>query len=644
MSQTQRRLAAIMFTDMAGYTAVGQKNESRSLALVETQKKLIRPILRKHDGREVKTMGDAFLVEFPNALDAVRCAYEIQRATREFNIPVSDEERLHLRIGLHLGDVTKSRNDILGDAVNVASRIESLAEDGGVCLTRQVYDQVKNKFDVPLETLGRRFLKNVSEPIEVYKMVLPWEKAQDQPTQLEMTRIAVLPFTNMSPDPNDSYFADGITEEIISTLSGISGLRVISRTSIMGYKGTTKKVKEIGNELDAGSVLEGSFRKAGNKIRVTTQLIAVEKDQHVWTQSYDRNLDDVFAVQSDIAKQVADALRVKVLAPEADRIEKKPTESTKAYSLYLRGRYHWNRRNLEDINKAIDCFKQAVAEDPRFALGYAGLSDCYSILVSNYFIDPDRNRERAMEALAQALKLDPNLPEAHASRGLALSCNFEFKEAEEEFRKAIDLKPNYASAHQWYSGQLALELRWDEAFKHIEKAVELDPFSQIINLNHSSLYEHRGDLAKSLELSKKTMELDPKYAIPHIHLFILYGKMKMFDLMRREAEIVADLYKETFPMDLKVLEAESAYFEGNKERVKKILPELEAHIGESPGASAYYVASLCFYLGENDKGFELLERSYSRREFGLPFLRMEHRFDSIRSDQKYQRLLKKIGL
>ena len=294
-----------MFTDMTGYTALGQHDESLSLALVEEQRKMLRPVFKRHGGREVKTMGDAFLVEFSNALESVRCAYDAQRASREFNISRPREKRLTLRIGLHLGDVVESDGDISGDAVNVASRIQSEVEDEGVCLTRQVYDHVQNKFELPLKSIGIRSLKNVRTPIEVYKIELPWEREQMyQAGQVDHNRIAVLPFASFSPDPKDSYFADGITDEIISTLSGVSGLNVISRTSVMGYKGTAKKVKEIGNELGVGSVLEGSFRKAGKTIRVTAQLIGVGDEQHLWAQSYDRNLDDVFAVQTDIARQV----------------------------------------------------------------------------------------------------------------------------------------------------------------------------------------------------------------------------------------------------------------------------------------------------------------------------------------------------
>jgi adenylate cyclase len=367
-----------MYTDLVGYTALGQRNESLSLALVEEQRKVIRPVLARHNGREVKTMGDAFLVEFPNATDSVRCAYDIQRAIREFNLALASDKRIHLKIGIHLGEVVESQGDISGDAVNVASRIYPLAEDGGVCLTRQVYDQVSNKTELQMTSIGVKPLKNVKEPIEVYRIQMPWESSSDKNAPSYPTnRVAILPFTSFSSNPDDAYFADGMTEEVISTISGISGLEVISRTSVMGYKGTTKKVKEIGRELEVGSVLEGSFRKAGDKIRVTTQLIDVARDRHLWAQNYDRNLDDVFEVQSDVAKQVADALKVKILSPEKERIEKKPTESVEAHTLYLKGLYHYCKWTPTDFSRAIEYFQLALEQDPSFALAYAKAAECY---------------------------------------------------------------------------------------------------------------------------------------------------------------------------------------------------------------------------------------------------------------------------
>ena len=634
-----------MFTDMAGYTALGQRNESLTLTSVEEQRKLLRPVFNRHNGREIKTMGDAFLVEFTNAMDAVRCAYDVQRASREFNISQPSDQRIILRIGLHLGDVVESQGDISGDAVNIASRIQSLAEDGGVCVTRQVYDQVQNKFDLPLRSIGSRSLKNVSAPVEVYKMVLPWEKEQKSAlSQLDASRVAVLPFANMSPDPGDSYFADGITEEIISTLSGVSGLNVISRTSVMGYKGTTKRVKEIGGELEAGSVLEGSFRKAGNKIRVTAQLIDVRDDRHVWTHSYDRNLDDVFGVQTDIAKQVSDALRVKILAPEIDRIERKPTESTKAYNLYLHGRYHLSKRGIEDINKAAEYFAQAINEDPKFALGHAGLADCHELLASNWGIDAKANHERAKMEVATALELDGDLAEAHATRGLVLHDEYDFKGAEQEFKKAIELKPSYATAHQWYFHVLRAESRWDEALKQIEKAVELDPFSQMINLNHAMYYDSRKDYAKALELGKKAVELNPGFAYAHLQLAETYAKMKRLDDAKRQSRIGVELVQAAYPHALKRMKAFLAYLGDDKEAVRRLLPGLEANLGKPLAATAREIAGYYVYLGEVNTAFEWLEQSYSRKESQLSDITFDEIFESIRNDPRYQNLLKRLGL
>ena len=655
MSQGERRLAAIMFTDMVGYTTLGQKSESLSLALVDEQRKLIRPILNKHDGREVKTMGDSFLVEFSSALNAVRCAYDIQRAAREFNISLPVERRVHLRVGVHLGDVLNSQGDISGDAVNVASRINYLADDGGVCLTRQVYDHVQNKFELPLKSLGPQSLKNVNAPVEVYRMEMPWdEKRATQPTELDKRRIAVLPFANMSPDPADEYFADGLTEELISKLSLVKGLRVIARTSVMSYKNKDKRISEIGAELGVGSIVEGSFRKAGNKIRVTTQLIDVRDDQHVWAQSYDRNLDDVFAVQTDIAKQVSDTLKVKILEAEIDWIDRKPTESTEAYTLYLRGRYHFNRRGVEDIVKASEYFGQAVREDERFALGYVGLADCYAVL-SNIGIDSGANHQKAKIAAAKGLELDGDLAEAHATRGLILLQEFNLREAEEEFRKAIELKPNYASAHHWYARLLVSKLSWDEALKQIERAVELDPFSQVINLNHAHYYRRRGDYDKALELYKKAAELDPNFAMAHFDLAVIYGRMKRRADMKleakiaiergtREAKIAVGLGRGTYHRPVKILDALVAYFDNDQEKVRKLLAELESHFGEPLAISALQAAGLHFSLGENEKGFEWLEKSYSRKEDDLLYIRTDELFDGIRSDPRYQDLLKRIGL
>jgi len=642
LSNGERRLAAIMFTDMVGYTAIGQRNESLSLILVEEQRKLIRPILRRHSGREIKTMGDAFLVEFPNALDAVRCAYDIQRATREFNVSLPAEKRIHLRVGLHLGDVVESKGDISGDAVNVASRIEPLAEDGGVCLTRQVYDHVKNKFELPLVSLGPRPLKNVGEPVEVYRVAMPWEQqGAPEAATLSTNRIAILPFVSYSLDPGDGFFADGMTDEIISAVSGISGLAVISRTSVSGYKGTTKRVEEIGRELKVGSILEGSFKKAGNRIRVTTQLIDVASDRHLWAQNYDRELDDVFEVQSDVAKRVADALRVRILTPEMERIERKPTESTAAYTLYLKGRYLWNKRGLDDLKKAAECFDQAVKVDPGFALGYVGQADCFLLICSNWGIEREANLEKARISVAKALELDPELAEAHASRGLMLELELRERDAREEFEKAIQLKPNYAVVHVWYSQVLKAELRWDEALRELEKALELDPLSQIAYSNLGDFYQDRQDYQKALEFHTRAADLGLPGA--HNSVAIAYGSMKMYAEMKRELAVHAEHARDTYPLIDVTCEGIAAYLENDNQKLRSLLPRLEAEL-DGAGLNAFSIAFCYFHLGEKDKGFEWLEKSYAAKDGSLLGIGYQQDLNWIHSEPRYLELLKRLGL
>jgi len=268
LSEGQRRLAAIMFTDIVGYAALTQSNESQALQVLERHNKLLRPIFPKFHGKEVKSIGDSFLVEFDSALEALKCAAEIQSFLHDYNLASKEDWKIKLRIGIHLGDVIHRENDVFGDAVNIASRVEPIADPEGICITQQVYDQVHNKFELPTLPLGQKSLKNLDKPVGVFRVAMPWEDRLEFRT-LNPRRIAVMPFVNMSRDSRDEYFADGMTEELISTISNISGLSVISRTSVMKFKGGKKTASEIGQELGAGTLLEGSVRKSENPVRIS---------------------------------------------------------------------------------------------------------------------------------------------------------------------------------------------------------------------------------------------------------------------------------------------------------------------------------------------------------------------------------------
>ena len=463
-----------MLTDIAGYTAMTQADERLALELLSEHALLLRDRFAGHQGREVKGTGDGFLVEFQSALDAVHCAIEIQEALHERNATVPKERALRLRIGIHLGDIVHRGDDVFGDGVNITSRVEPLAEPGGISLSRQVYDQVWNKLKLPLASLGEQELKNVKAPIEVFRVVLPWEGETVCPApEADRLRIAVLPLVNISPDPADAYFADGMTEELIYSLSKVCCFRVIAQTSVIPYRGVKKPASLIGRELRVGTLLEGSVRKAGNRVRITLQLIDVQSEEHLWSEAYDRSLEDLLAVQSDVAQRVAEALQVRLAPREKERLDTQATGDLDAYMLYLKGRHLWNARTEDGARNAIELFRAAIALDPAYALAYSGMADAYCLL---------DDRPKAMEAAEKALALDPGpgLAEAHASLGLIREqFSKDIAGAEEELQRAIALNPSYAMARHWYAILLTVEGRNEEALAQLRKALELDPFSPV---------------------------------------------------------------------------------------------------------------------------------------------------------------------
>jgi TolB-like protein len=630
-----------MFTDMVGYTALGQRNESLSLALVEEQRKLIRPILNRHNGREVKTIGDAFLVEFQSALDAARCAYDIQRATREFNISMPEERRIHLRVGIHLGDVVESEGDISGDAVNVASRIEPLAEDGGVCLTRQVHDSVKVKLGLGMESLGLKSLKNVSEPLEVYKVMMPWEGERTAPSiKPDRRRIAVLPFVNLSPDPNDEYFADGLTEELISAMSKIEKVEVISRTSIMLFKKNPKSIREVSRELSAGTVLEGSVRKAGTRIRVSVQMIDAARDRHVWAENYDMEMQDVFAIQSDIANKVAKELRVRILPSEEARLERGSTANPEAYTLYLKGRYYLNERTKEGILKAIQFFTEATRKDPNYARAYSGLGDCYMIQENWGFIPPAEASVKRRTYAAKALELDDFLAEAHVTyAGTLSSKEWDFVGAEREFKRAIELNPNYATAHHWYANAiLGPQRRFEEAIRELREAKRLDPLSPIVSSNLGDQLLAAGSYAEAEQQYRNVLEFAPDFAYARSRLGLVLLSES------RSEEAVSEIQKalEQRPIDATADLIYAYSLAGRKNEAKELLAGLERK------SEKEYVPNVLLALanaaaGVSDRAIEFLEKAAAERSNQLWVNLNEPHFRQLYSDLRFQKFLNLVG-
>ncbi|MDG6916162.1 MAG: tetratricopeptide repeat protein [Nitrososphaerota archaeon] len=525
-----RRLAAVMFTDMVGYTALTQSDESRAMELLEAHNQILRPIFPRFHGREVKTIGDSFLVEFDSALDALRCAVEMQEKVRGYNSTAGAGEKISVRIGVHLGDVVHRGGDVFGDAVNISSRIQPLAPPGGVCISRQVYDQVRNKFDLPLVSMGEKGLKGVEVPTEVFAVVMPWEKKDDVPSA-GARRVAVLPFANMSPDPGDEFFADGITEEVISTVSRIEGTEVISRTSVMQYKKAPKPIREISRELGVGTVLEGSVRKAGNRLRVTVQMIDATKDRHVWAENYDRDLDDVFAIQSDIAAQVAVALKASLPGPAGAQLG---PPSLEAYTDYLRGLQVMNEATPDSLREAISLFEAAVQKDPSFVKGYAELASVCRI--AGQFGDYDAFMRKGWAAAQRALELAPESAEANAAMADACMTRDKFEEARPYLQKAVSVNPNLAVCLRLLAEADAVLGDLGPAAESMRKAVSLDPLDLVNHIILAEIYRVSGDMQGALAIILRQKELHPRSPFVYSGLVSCYLQSKDYAKARAVAE------------------------------------------------------------------------------------------------------------
>ncbi|MGZ5189842.1 MAG: adenylate/guanylate cyclase domain-containing protein, partial [Flavisolibacter sp.] len=494
-----RRLSAIMFTDMVGYSALTQKNEALALELLGEHRQILRPIFPEHNGREIETAGDSFFVEFNSAVEATKCAIQIQKVLNERNKLIPEERHILIRIGLHIGDVVYLDEHVHGDGVNIAARMEPLAQPGGICISEDVARQVRNKISYPILKLPDEKLKNISMPMDVYCIALPWLKQdvrtktlpvkkivlssvlllllvttatyfyyQDKnPPKTESTskfRLAVLPLANISNDSTNEYFADGMTEELISTLSKIGGLNVIARTSVMKYKKTNKDITQIGKELMAGTILEGTVRRFENKAKINVNLVNVSSQERIWTKDYEKELKDIFMIQSEIAADVADELKVRVDAAEKAQLDKNMTADMQAFEDYLIGKHLLNQRTSESIQNAITYFEKSIQQDRNFALAYASLAYAYTLVgVAGYGNIPREVAEaKARESVMKALEIDETLAEAHAALGyIKFRIDWDWDGAEKELKRAIQIKPSYATAHEWYALFLAIKGRLD---------------------------------------------------------------------------------------------------------------------------------------------------------------------------------------
>jgi adenylate cyclase len=485
----ERRLAAIFAADVAGYSRLIGADEEGTLARLKAHRReLIDPTIAEHQGRIVKTTGDGVLAEFASPVKAVRCAIDVQYGMAERNAGVPEGQRIEFRIGINLGDVVvEDDGDIYGDGVNVAARLESIAEPGAVYISRTVRDFVDGTPELVLEDLGERELKNIARLVQVFRIAPPQAVGAAQagpPAVPHKPSIAVLPFTNMSGDAEQEYFSDGISEDLITDLSKISGLFIIARNSTFAYKGRSVKVQEIGRDLGVRFVLEGSIRKAGNRVRITAQLIDAGSGGHLWAERFDRELTDIFATQDEVVEKIVAALAVNLTQGEAQRLRRRGTASVEAYETWLRGRELLSRSTREAIAQAKAMYRRAIEIDPNFAAPHAGLSlATISDYVSDWAADPEEALDEAERWARRALELDDQEPVSHMALGNVMLWRRNHDGALAEFGRMIALDPNFAQGHSATGLALMYAGRATEALEAFAIAKRLDPHSPSIVLH-----------------------------------------------------------------------------------------------------------------------------------------------------------------
>jgi adenylate cyclase len=673
LADRERRLATIMVADIVGYSRLMDADEDRTYtALRAARAEVIDPKIKEYGGRIVKHLGDGFLAEFPTVMAAIQFAMSFQEEEGHRAAGVPKEQQIKFRIGINLGDVIVDEDgDLFGDGVNVAARLEGLAIPGGICISGPVYETVRKKLDADFENLGDQRVKNISNPIQAYDIRWPGEagKPEDRPVKLTAkpkpmgliaggaaaavavigfvlwqmnpfggavetapnNSIAVLPFLNMSDDAGNEYFSDGISEELLNLLVKIPELRVTSRSSAFAFKGEKIDIPEVARQLNVTHILEGSVRKAGNQVRITAQLIEAHSDIHLWSETYDRTLSDIFLVQDEIAGAVVEALKLELLG-ERPRTRVADPE---AYALFLQGRYFNDRRDQINWDKSVEAYRSALEIDPEYAESWAGLSITLAQQASWGIIGLDEGMAQAREAVDRSLALDPGLPEAHISLGwIRMVYDWNWRGADESYQTAIRLAPGNATALS-AAGVLALTLgRLDEAVKLDLRAIALDPLRQAGHANLGLVLLNALRLEEASERYHHLLELNPEYPGAHMRLgqiLLLQGHpQEALDTIANDSDSWWQDY--AVPLALHSL--------GRQQEAAQALADFMAKHSDGP----FQTAEIFAWRGEIDQAFEWLERAYVERDSGLHEMMNDPFLARLKDDPRWQLFLEKMGL
>jgi pentatricopeptide repeat protein len=642
-----------MFTDIEGYSAIMQQNEQQALSLRQRHREVLQKEHGQYNGRIIQYYGDGTLSIFQSAIEAVQCAIAMQQAFCQL-------PRVPLRIGLHIGDVIFDDDQVIGDGVNLASRIESLGVAGCVLISDRVEEEIRNHPELKTISVGSYQFKNIERRVEVFAldhedliMPKPYSlkgKTEEKESSDDHTdgkhaskSIAVLPFVNMSNDPDQEYFGEGIAEEILNSLVHLKDLKVAGRTSSFQFKGRNIDLRKVGQKLGVSSVLEGSVRKQGNRLRVTAQLINVEDGFHLWSERYDRDMDDIFAIQDEIALFITEKLKVTLLENDYAIVTKAHTKDTEAYELYLKGRFYLNRRG-SFIMTAMEDFKKAISLDPGFALAYAGYADALDIAAFYGLLSGKDVMKDIKRAAETAIRLDGSLCEPYCSLGAYCSgIERNWMEAKKNFTKGLELNPKYAQGHSWY-GMLYLtwvEGKFDEAEKQGHLALKLEPLSSIDHADLSWTLYTASKFDEALSIAQTGIELDPNSFLSHRLAGLSY-----IGLDRNEEAI------ETFDNLAKISGRHQHSITGliwaycnnkNFEEARKLMDELKTR-SETEYITPTYLGIAAAWLGDLDAAFDLLQKAYDDSDPNITQLKYApYGPTALRNDPRFQNLLNKIG-
>jgi TolB-like protein/Flp pilus assembly protein TadD len=638
-----RQLAAILFADMTGYTALMQENEQLARQKRRRLKEVLESTISQHNGKILQNFGDGSLSMFNSAIDSVRGAVAIQLLLKE-------DPKVELRIGIHTGDIIVEEEAIYGDGVNLASRIESLAVPGGIFISEKVYDEIKNQQGISTRELGYFELKNVKHPVRIFAIansgiVVPARDEVRGKQKANSNRLAVLPFVNMSADPENEYFSDGITEELLNALTRVDGLQVTSRTSSFAFKGKHNDIREIAIQLNVDKVLEGSVRKAGNRVRITAQLINAADGYHIWSENYDRDLNDIFEVQDEISNIIANKLRENLSSkPAAETITKSHVRNITAYTLYLKGLHYWNKQTPADSRKAIQYFEQCIELEPEYAQAYAMAATVYSQLGATGQMLPHKAFAIVHQYADHALKLDNSVAEGHTAKACAyLLYDWKWEEAYRELQQSIQLNPAGIEAYELLSFYYIINGKKAEAVAIMEKAEELDPLSPIVTQALGNIYVFAERYAEGIRQADKILDIYPQRRIT---IELKGWATGMSGDWKAALPYFEEVYRLTNHPLKGLMGLGFAYTQlGRKEEALEVIRKLELRQQQEPDSVFDAdIAAIWFGLGDLDKAFYHLEQCIDKKMGPAGYFLEYPAYREIKKDPRYEELRKRMGM